>query len=256
MSKLRIPLFLFICNMLFLSGAYAQTEAVTGKETPETGYVTGKIESENKALVFGYIGFFLTSGRMPDPTRFWKTPDYIAILKENGEYDAQVPEGNYYVIAIRKSKKGLGPPEIGDHFFYFVDSKGPMVIEIKRGMRVDMGTKRTVPVTLVSEQEGITAVKGIIRDEEGKPLYGVRVGAYSNFTMLGKPDYITKMSDSDGRYELRLPEGGSYYVVARSRPGGPPVSGDHYGRVGEENKPIVIKTGEILEMDIKVYRIK
>ncbi len=253
----NILLLLFIISTPLLSTANAGTgEEVKSAEPPAVGTLTGKIESENKAMVFGYVGFFLTSGRMPDPTRFWRTPDYIAPLRENGEFEALAPEGKYYIIAIKKSKRGLGPPEAGDHFFYYMDVKGPRVIEVKRGVKLDIGINRTIPVTFVSEQEGITAIKGIILDEEGKPLSGVRVGAYSNFAMLGKPDYITRMSDKDGRYELRLPEGGSYYIVARSRPGGPPVSGDYYGRTGEENKPIAIKTGEILEMNITVYKLR
>ncbi|MBI4698142.1 MAG: carboxypeptidase regulatory-like domain-containing protein [Nitrospirae bacterium] len=255
MYGLKKGILSIILIVLFPFIAFAQTESNTVKKITEPGYVTGKMESEDKTLVFGYAGFFSTSGRMPDPTRFWKTPDYIYTLKDSGDFDARVPEGKYYVIAIRKVKKGLGPPETGDHFFYLMDAKGPKAIEIKSGMKLDLGTNRTVPVTFVSEQEGITALKGIITDEKDNPVAGIRVGAYSNFTVLGKPDYIANTSDKDGRYELRLPEGGGYYIVARSRPGGPPVSGDYYGRVGEENKPVVIKTGQIVELNIKVYKL-
>ncbi len=256
MVVLRNILLSFICSMLVLSVAYAQTEAVKGKETAEMGYVTGKMESANKALIFGYIGFFLTSGRMPDPTRFWRTPDHVYSLDKDGKFNVQLPEGNYYVIAIKKSEKELGPPETGDQFFYFMDSKGPMIVEIKKGAKIDLGTKQSIPVTFVSQMEGITVIKGVILDEEGKPLSEVFVGAYDKPVMLGRPNYISYKSDKKGRYELRLPEGGSYYLVARSRLGGPPVKGEFYGRVGDEKNPVSIKTGEMSEINIKVYKVR
>ncbi len=252
----RRLLIVFVLSILVLSFTILQAEPVNKNVVSEQGYVTGKILSENKSLVFGYIGFFLTSGRMPDPTRFWRTPDYISPIKEDGEFDARVPEGNYYVIAIKKLKKELGPPESGDHFFYFMDCKGPMVIEVKKGIKLELGTQNTVPAAFVSELGGITAVEGNIQDEEGKKVSGIYIGAYDKPVMLGKVNYVSQKSDKDGRYELRLPEGGNYYIVARSRLGGPPVSGDYYARVCEDNKPITIKTGETLKMNIKVYKVK
>lgn len=255
MVLLRNIIFLLLF-MLVLSVAYAQTEEVKGKETAEPGYVTGKMESENKALVFGYIGFFVTSGRMPDPTRFWRTPDYVYTLDKDGKFNVQLPDGNYYVIAIKKLEKELGPPGPGDQFFYFMDSKGPMIVEIKKGAKVDLGTRQTIPVTFVAEKEGITVIKGVIIDEEGKPLSGIFVASYDKPVMLGRPDYISYKSDKEGRYELRLPEGGGYYIVARSRLGGPPVKGEFYGRVGDEKNPVSIKTGEMSEINIKVYKVR
>ncbi len=255
MVLLRKIIFLLLF-MLVLSVAYAQTEAVKGKEPAEPGYVTGRMESANKALVSGYIGFFVTSGRMPDPTRFWRTPDYVYSLDKDGKFNAQLPEGNYYVIAIKKSEKELGPPEAGDQFFYFMDSKGPMIVGIKKGAKIDLGTRQSIPVTFVSEKEGITVIKGVILNEEGKPLSGVFIGAYEKPVMLGRPNYISYKSDKDGRYELRLPEGGSYYITARSRLGGPPVKGEFYGRVGDEKNPVSIKTGEMSEINIKVFKVR
>ncbi len=251
----KVILFILLIS-IFPCIAFAQTETVVQNKKPgEPGYIIGRIESDNKSLIFGHVNFFSTSERMPDPARFWRTPEYVAILKKNGEFAGRVAAGKYYVIAIKKFKRGLGPPETGEHFFYLMDARGPKTVEIKSGMTLDIGTNRAVPVTLVSGQEDITAIRGVVTDEKGDVLPGIRVGAYSRFTLFGKPDYITRKSDKNGRYELRLPEGGGYYIVARSRRGGPPVSGGYYGRVGEENKPVVIKTGQTIELSIKVFKL-
>jgi hypothetical protein len=261
MNVLRKYILLLIFNILCLPVAYAQTEVVKGKEPAEMGIVTGKIESEDKALVFGYIGFFSTSGRMPDPTRFWRTPDHVFILDKEWRFNAQLPDGAYYAIAIKKQRKDFGPLEPDDHFFYFMDDAGPMRIVVKKGEKLDLGLKKTAAHSAFLEifnrqTEGITAIKGIIKDEKGSPVPDLFVGAYTRPVMLGKPDYISRRSDKDGRYEIRLSDGGNYYLVARYRLGSPPAPGDFYGRVGDEKNPLSIKTGEVLEINIKVHKVQ
>lgn len=236
MVKLRNILLLFIFSMFVLPGAYAQKDAVENTNTDGMGYITGKIESENKALVFGYVGFYLAPERKPNPKRFWRTPDYIFPLREFGEFDAMVPEGKYYVIAVKKAKEDNSPPEPGDHFFYFTDAQGSAVIEVKKDTKLDIGTKTTVPVAFVSDPSGDAVIKGTIQDEEGNPVPGIYVGADKKGLRHRKVDYISRISDKYGRYELRLPEGGDYHIVARTRSGsGEPKAGDYYARLCKDN---------------------
>jgi len=260
MKALRKGILFLIFNILFSSIAFAQTETVKGDETVKTGYVTGKIASDDRALNFGYIGFFLTSGRMPDTSRYWRTADYVFPLNKDGIFEAVIPEGSYYVLAVKKAKRDFGPLEVGDHFYYFLDNDGPMKVTVKSGQKIDLGVRKTVPHTTFSETfkptEVMTIIKGVIRDKEGVPVPDVFVGAYTRPVALGKPDYISKRSGKDGSYELRLPEGGEYYLVARFRLGAPPAPGDYYGRAGDENNPVIIKTGQTIGLDITVNKIQ
>jgi hypothetical protein len=74
-----------------------------------------------------------------------------------------------------------------------------------------------------------TAFSGRVVDQDGKPVSGVYAFAYLDSRMVGKPSYISAPSGADGRFELRLGDGGSYYIGARSTYGGPLEPGEWVG---------------------------
>jgi hypothetical protein len=50
--------------------------------------------------------------------------------------------------------------------------------------------------------------------------------------MTGSPDFFSAPSGADGRFEVALPAGGPYYLLARQEFGGPAGADELHGRHG------------------------
>jgi 5-hydroxyisourate hydrolase-like protein (transthyretin family) len=113
--------------------------------------------------------------------------------------------------------------------------------------------------TLGAEAEWTSSVSGTIADPEGKPVEGVRVHIYEHVQMSERPKFVSARTGPDGRYELKLPKGGTYYLCARDKYGGPPKVGDLYGRYDkgtvEPSAVIVPEGGALKGIDITVHTV-
>lgn len=108
------------------------------------------------------------------------------------------------------------------------------------------------------------ALQGTVRDVNGRPQQGLYVSAYpaeqfplfQMFVIRLITDHITK-TDANGRYQLLLERGRSYYLVAREKIGEAPDHPEQYGLYeGSANHSITVGPGEDLsQVDITVGRI-
>lgn len=180
---------------------------------------------------------------------------------EDGAYTLALPPGKYFLV-LRKRAAGevVGPVETGD---YRSEVIGP--ITVRGGQRID---RDLVAALKVGETKGIdtlrkvaakTGIAGTIRDSDGAPVAGARVHAYQHSQMSERPKYVSEESAADGTYALFFPEGGTYYLAARTRFGGPPRIGELYGRYDDgtvEPSAVHVDDGQALEgVDIVVHRI-
>jgi hypothetical protein len=107
-------------------------------------------------------------------------------------------------------------------------------------------------------------VQGTIKDISGKPLQGLYVSAYpaeqfplfQMFVVRLITDHITK-TDENGRYNLELESGKSYYLVAREKIGEAPDHPEMYGLFeGNANHSITVEAGTTnISFDITVEKI-
>ena len=107
-------------------------------------------------------------------------------------------------------------------------------------------------------------VQGTIKDISGKPLQGLYVSAYpaeqfplfQMFVIRLITDHITK-TDENGRYNLELESGKSYYLVAREKIGEAPDHPEMYGLFeGNANHSITVEAGTTnISFDITVEKI-
>lgn len=178
-----------------------------------------------------------------------------------GEFSLALPPGKYFLV-LRKRAEGeiVGPVRTGD---YRSEIIGPLTVrsgdDIPRDIVAMKKVGETKSLPALSRIPAKTGMTGTIFDSDDKPVQGARVQAYQHPQMSERPKYVSEASGADGSYALFFPEGGTYYIAARDRFGGPPKIGELYGRYDDgtiEPSAIYVKDGEVLEdVDIWVHKI-
>ena len=101
----------------------------------------------------------------------------------------------------------------------------------------------------VMEEEGITGIEGKVVNADGKPAEGVSVFAYLSPKMIGRPLFTSDRTGPDGKFLLRVANGGSYYLKARDGyGGGPPKQAGGIDRPAHIESPVATVTqGQIIK---------
>jgi hypothetical protein len=171
-----------------------------------------------------------------------------------------LPEADYYVLARKRATgKGAGPLTDGDTFGFYVAN--PVAVKAGKVARLRFGV--IGKAAEIGKEDSLfrdtgTYVSGTILDRDGRPVKGVYAFAYTEKSMAHRrPDHISKPADEAGRYVIHLPQGGKYFIGARSEYGDTPGYGEWYGRYeGTPDHSIRIETGRVLEkVDMTVERI-
>jgi len=199
----------------------------------------------------GMVFFFNASeGPAPSSTHYWRVPSEAFRIDTNGRFTAELMEGSYYMGAMRKASGGLfGPPADGDLFFISQDEQGkPRLHTVKKQETRDLGILGATPFRRSQlAKEGTTSVEGTVKDASGRPVEGVLVFAFVTQSMVGRPFFVSDKTDAEGRYLMRVNEGGKYFLRVRDNyGGGPPAAGERMGVYGER-EPVTLKTGEHLK---------
>lgn len=176
----------------------------------------------------------------------------------DGAFDLELPDGDYVAVA-RKHKDGtaVGPVVAGDNRsdFIKVTVKGG-TLEMTVVAPVKIGDQRRLSGDVAVTRTGLA---GRIVDSDGKPVEGARVHVYDHVQMSERPKFVSEKTGPDGRYLISLPAGGTYYIAARDKFGGPPKLGDLYGRYDQgtiEPSAVVVKEGELLkDINITVTKV-
>lgn len=176
----------------------------------------------------------------------------------DGAFDLELPDGDYVVVA-RKHKDGsaAGPIVAGDNRSEFikVTVKGG-VVAMTVVAPVKIGDQRRMSADAAVSKTGLS---GRVLDSDGKPVEGARVHVYDHVQMSERPKFVSEKTGPDGRYLISLPAGGTYYLAARDKFGGPPKLGDLYGRYDQgtiEPSAVVVTEGETLrDVNITVTKV-
>jgi hypothetical protein len=246
--------------LILISAVGASAQAV-GK-----GKIVGRIMTEGGRPMSGGSVFFFNDATGPPPSqeKYWRVPDVVARIDDEGRFSMELPPGQYYLGALKRisGEKNIGPPGEGDYFLRVQGTSGkPKTFLVEKGETTDVGTiaegapfKRSV----VKQSGDITAVEGVVLDAEGKAVRGAIVFGYNTPAARGKPLFVSDKTGEDGKYILRVNEGGKYYLKARDLyGGGPPKGGEVVGSYWQ-GVPVEasVKTGETTKgVDIRVMRV-
>jgi len=179
----------------------------------------------------------------------------------DGDFSIALPPGKYFfVLRQRTGGDVVGPVRTGD---YHSEVVGPITVRGGETIPRDLiavrkvGETKDLPSTTPAPTS--TGISGVIADSDGKPVKDARVHAYTYPQMSERPKYVSEATGADGRFVLFFPEGGTFYLAARNRFGGPPKIGELYGRYDDgtvEPSAIHVKDNEIIEhVDITVHKI-
>ena len=217
-----------------------------------TGKVTGKLAQKGGVPLSGGLAFFFNmgSGPPPSPDKYWRVPDEIAELDADGRFNTELIPGTYFVGAIKRAVgKEVGPPAEGDLFLVARDaSQMPRSFVVTAGGHLDLGTiAEAIPYHKPAAAKEITGIAGQVVDAENKPVPGVYVFAYLTPAMIGRPLFASEKTGLDGKFLLRVAEGGNYYLKVRELyGGGPPRQGGIIGGYGDETpKAVTVKSGSV-----------
>lgn len=237
-----------IC-LLFSYASGASSEEVL------TGTITGKILGKNGESLSGgkVVLFRAESGPVPSHTHYWRIPDEIVDINDDSAFAANLAEGKYFLAAIRKStNESIGPPQEGDLIYPFrrKDLKASQESYIvSKGTNTNVGViAEAVPFKMdpVGSDTRITSIQGTVRDTQGNPVSDGIVFAYLKPKFTGKPLFSSDRTGKDGKYSLRVSEGGRYYIKTRNtREAGHPNEGEIIGVYGNDAPLAVsVRTGE------------
>jgi hypothetical protein len=248
---------LLLLAMLALAAACAGPGGYAGSErrastliegqgkTGITGQIT--LKEGGAPLADAYVNIYPdTSSNLLGPSQFISSPTDAA-----GRYTLEVPPGTYYVVARKRiSGQPMGPLSPGD--FYSEHERVSTVVVAGKLAVVDLTVApMKAPMFFkkqMSPQEGTMGIRGILLDASGKPVPGSFAIAYTDAQMQRLPDFVSTLSDGEGRFTIYLPKAGSYYLGARIHAWDMPRPGELYGRLGGENpQPVAVAEGQFVE---------
>ena len=176
----------------------------------------------------------------------------------DGKFNLELPDGDYVVVARKRAKgEETGPVVAGDNRSEFLQvSVAGGVVDMQISAPVKIGDQRNFTGDI---DESKTGLAGQILDSDGQPVVAARVHVYDHVQMSERPKFVSEKTGPDGRYLIYLPAGGTYYLAARDKFGGPPKLGDLYGRYDKgtiEPSAVVVMEGQLLKpIDITVTKV-
>ncbi len=230
-------------------------------EAAEGAGVTGKVIAANGDAKGAYLYVY------PETNPNMIGPSYVVAreLKADGAFKINLLPGKYHIAARQRvNRTKLGYLNIGDLTVDY--KKNPM--EVKSNDYLDLGELTLRPVD-EKKLDGIkndtaalefgTKIIGNVSGEDEGPVRGVYIYAYKDSKMVGKPEAISKKSDSKGNYVLYIPASSTkkYYIGARSTFGGPLEPGEYVGTYNEnqEHKLDIAGKRDITGIDIIVKEV-
>ncbi len=248
MNKLRLIFLLFVV-MSLLAGCDSD-ESTSMKASSGKGHLQGQVTMplEDVRLYVYKPGMDLYG------------PAYAisTATGNDGKFDIELPDGDYVVVARKRAKgEETGPVVAGDNRSEFIKvSVLGGVVDMQISAPVKIGDQRNFTGDI---EESTTGLAGQILDSDGQPVIAARVHVYDHVQMSERPKFVSEKTGPDGRYLIYLPAGGTYYLAARDKFGGPPKLGDLYGRYDKgtiEPSAVVVTEGQVLkQIDITVTKV-
>jgi len=189
----------------------------------------------------------------PDNVGTVRGPAYLAFARtgRDGRFLLPLREGAFRIVARDKG----GENETGAMSGAGKSGGDEGIrVELSAGKMADIGritlhrpeeSLRRRRAGAGGQEESAAEVRGTVSRDDGSAAPGVRVMAYADPRMIGRPFAVSGPTDADGAFLLRLPKPGRYYLGARSELGGPVSPGEWIGSYdGAPDHGVDVRQGE------------
>jgi hypothetical protein len=250
LKKLNLICLLVLCVVMTLLSGCGGDESASVKTASGKGHLQGQVTTTLEgARLYVY---------KPGMDLYGPAFAISSATGIDGKFDLELPDGDYVAVA-RKRAGGdeTGPVVAGDYRSEFIKvSVQGGIVDMQISAPVKIGDQRNFTGDV---NESKTGLAGQVMDSDGQPVADARVHVYDHVQMSERPKFVSEKTGPDGRYLIYLPAGGTYYLAARDKFGGPPKLGDLYGRYDKgtiEPSAVVVKEGQILKpVDITVTKV-
>ena len=180
--------------------------------------VSGRIMIDGQEpMSGGRVAFF--AEEYGPPSHFGnlrRIPERLSVIEQDGTFSLQLLAGRYYMGAMSRDwSMGPGPPQPGEKTYSAMDANNNLLlVAIANETETKLG-----PITVrhrdqsTNLQEVFTLI-GTLKDSAGQPLEGAVVLVKIN-PRVRRPNFISKKTGPDGRFNIQLPAGRSYYLLAK-----------------------------------------
>ncbi|MFA6147244.1 MAG: hypothetical protein WC899_03455 [bacterium] len=189
----------------------------------------------------------------PDNVGTVRGPAYAAFVRtgEDGSFRLPLREGAFRIVARDKggenetgAMSGAGKSG-GDAGIRVELSAGTMTDVGRISLHLPEEGKRRRRVAAGGLEEAAAEIRGTVTRDDGSPAPGVRVMAYADPRMIGRPFAVSGPTDAKGAFLLRLPKPGKFHLGARSELGGPVSPGEWIGSYdGAPDHGVSVRNGE------------
>lgn len=216
--------------------------------TPRAGTgVTGAVFADGKPVPDAYVYAY------PDNAGTVRGPAFAAYARtgEGGRFRLPLREGIFRVVVRDKG----GENETGAMSGAGKSGGDEGIrVELRAGRMADVGrfslhspeeAKRRRRAAAGGLEDAAAEIRGTVTRDDGSPAPGLRVMAYSDPKMIGRPFAVSGPTDARGVFLLRLPKPGKYHLGARSELGGPVSPGEWIGAYdGAPDHGVAVSQGE------------
>lgn len=235
MCMMKKMVLVLLVSALFLPGI---GYAVPGFMLARMGTMEGQVFVEGKPAKSVLLAFFMVNKGLPPISAggMGRIPDMIDWAGPDGKFKVQLLEGSYYLgILFRPLDARPGPPRKGEKFYFANDGQGKLRrLAIADFQKISVGRVDGSLPSLFKEVEDHFTVEGVVLRGEGanEPLADAMVLAKRSPEAM-RPEYISAVTDKDGRFSIKLPPAQTFYLVARaSITGAKPNPGEDIGKLG------------------------
>lgn len=250
MKKLSMTCLLVLCVVVVSLAGCGGDESASVKTSSGKGHLQGQVTTPLEGVrLYVY---------KPGMDLYGPAYAISTVTGIDGKFDLELPDGNYVAVARKRAGgEETGPVVAGDNRSEFIKvSVQGGIVDMQVSAPVKIGDQRNFTGDV---NESKTGLAGQILDSDGQPVADARIHVYDHVQMSERPKFVSEKTGPDGRYLIYLPAGGTYYLAARDKFGGPPKLGDLYGRYDKgtiEPSAVVVKEGQILkQVDITVTKV-